>query len=169
MKTFVPRVALLLFAGAACLPSSTWAQADPKPDPPSAMSPAKEALIQRLLEVTGSANLGRQMMDGMVETFRQSGVPDEFWDTFRSEIDINEMTRLIIPIYDKHLSEEDLKGLIAFYDSPLGRKVISKMPEILRESMAVGQEWGMAIGQRAVKRLEQEKAKADAPKGSDQP
>lgn len=169
MKTFLSRLALLVSVGAACLQPSAWAQTETKPAPPAAISPEKEALIQRLLDLTGSANLGKQMMDGMIDSLRRGGssVPDQFWETFRNEVDMNEINRLVIPIYDKHLSEEDLKGLIAFYGSPLGRRVMGKMPEILRESMEVGQEWGLKIGTRAMERIEQEKAKAKADPSGD--
>ena len=36
----------------------------------------------------------------------------------------------LICIYDKHFSEEELQQLVAFYESPLGKKVASVLPEI---------------------------------------
>jgi hypothetical protein len=44
-----------------------------------------------------------------------------------------------------------VKGLIQFYDSPLGRKLIEQQPHILKESMEAGQAWGM----RALERMKQ--------------
>jgi len=178
MKTVAHRVPYLLFAGAALLAYPLGSQTAPPREAPAAanseapaIAPAKEALIQRLLELTGAANMGQQMMDGMITSFRQASpeIPEEFWRNFRNEVDVNSLMQKIKPIYDRYLSEEDLKGLVAFYESPLGRKLISQMPAILRESMAVGQEWGMAAGQRAMQRVEEEKKKLKSPKDGGKP
>jgi len=39
-------------------------------------------------------------------------------------------------IYDKHFSEDEIKGLLQFYGSPLGQKVAAEMPKIGRETQA---------------------------------
>ncbi|MDM7922475.1 MAG: DUF2059 domain-containing protein [Pyrinomonadaceae bacterium] len=44
------------------------------------------------------------------------------------------------PLYDKLFTEEDLKGLITFYASPTGKKMISAMPELWAESQRMGRE-----------------------------
>jgi hypothetical protein len=38
--------------------------------------------------------------------------------------------------------------LLDFYDSGIGRKSIRVMPEMTRESMRLGQEWGKALGEK---------------------
>ena len=43
----------------------------------------KERLARELMELTGSADLGQQMMEGMLAQFRQTpGVSEEFIDVF---------------------------------------------------------------------------------------
>jgi hypothetical protein len=39
------------------------------------------------------------------------------------------------PLYDKFFTEDELRGLISFYRSPVGQKSIEVMPELMRESM----------------------------------
>jgi hypothetical protein len=51
----------------------------------------------------------------------------------------------LIPVYDRNLTHEEIVGLIQFYESPLGRRVIEVMPQIMQESFAVGSEWGRQL------------------------
>lgn len=120
---------------------------------------AKRQDIRRLLEMTGAARIGQQVLAQMMEMFKKGSpeVPQSFWDQAAKEFDATAMIELTVPIYEKHLTHEDVKGLIAFYDSPLGRKMTSVMPAIAQESMAAGQQWGMEIAQRIQKRLQERK------------
>jgi hypothetical protein len=38
-----------------------------------------------------------------------------------------------VGIYDKHFTDEEIKGLLEFFGSPLGQKVATEMPKINRE------------------------------------
>ena len=120
---------------------------------------AKQRDIRRLLELTGSAQLGQQVIKQMMATFKQSSpdVPESFWDEMTKEFDPGTMIDLVVPIYDKHLTHEDIKGLIAFYESPVGRKMTSVLPAIAQESMQAGQQWGMDVARRVQQRLEARK------------
>ncbi|HET8826033.1 MAG TPA: DUF2059 domain-containing protein [Terriglobales bacterium] len=132
------------------------------------IDPAKEADIRRLLEVTGAAGLATQMMDQMEHGIRplmtNSLPPGEyreklvelFFEKFKSKIDSNQLTALIIPIYDKHYTQAEIKSLIQFYESPLGRKVATSMPQVLAESQAAGGQWGQQIGRDSMIEVLQE-------------
>ncbi len=43
--------------------------------------------------------------------------------------------QMFYPLYDKYFSEEELRGLLAFYKSPVGQKSIDVMPALMQESM----------------------------------
>ena len=47
----------------------------------------------------------------------------------------------IIPIYAKYFSEDDILQLIAFYETPLGQKMIEVMPQLTMDSMQVSMRW----------------------------
>ena len=117
---------------------------------------AKRKKVVKLLEVTGAADLGKQMMDQMLGAFEGStpGVPEEFWNGFRSEVDTEELVELMVPIYARHLSEAELDALIAFYSSEHGRSIVRKMPQVVQESMLAGQEWGADLAREVLERLE---------------
>lgn len=117
----------------------------------------KEQDIRRLLELTGSADLGDQVLNSLISNFKTNlpDVPDEFWTEFRGKYNGDDLVELVIPIYDRHFTHEDIKGLIVFYESPLGQKITSKLPVISQESMAVGQEWGEQIAREAITTLQE--------------
>jgi uncharacterized protein len=123
----------------------------------------KEQDIHRLMEITGSAKMSEQIMDQMMVAFEDNGADQGFWDSFRSEIDTAELVRMIIPIYDKHFTHEEIRGLIAFYQTPLGAKFVEKMPALAQDSMAVGMKWGGDLAQKAMAKLEARKEKKDQP------
>ena len=114
----------------------------------------KEQVIHEILELTGSAALSRQMMEGLLPTLKQAvpDVPDSFWNEFMAEVDENELVDRMVPVYSKHFTLEELEQLAAFYRSPLGKKLTSETPVLLKESMAIGQEWGTEIARRALQK-----------------
>ncbi|MFA9195800.1 DUF2059 domain-containing protein [Flavobacterium sp. FBOR7N2.3] len=124
----------------------------------NAQSTSKSQKINQLLELTGSGKMATLMMDQMMESFKNSysKVNEEFWEDFKNEVKAEDLEKMIIPIYDKHYTESDIDQLIAFYNSPIGKKMISTMPQVIQESMVVGQAWGKQIGEKV---LEQLKAK----------
>lgn len=117
----------------------------------------KEAGIRQLMDVTGAKNLGEQMMKAGMDQFRASvseSQPDnprakQFIDAFvigfQKHFDPNSLTDKVVPIYDKYLTADDIKGLLDYYQSPLGQRMLKALPEIARES----QEVGFALGQKA--------------------
>ncbi len=113
----------------------------------SPASPAKVEDIRKLLELTGSRGMVNQMKVQLMDQFRQASpnLPKEMFDEMLAEMKPEDLEEAIIPIYVKHFSESDIKQLIAFYESPFGRKVMHEMPQIMEESNQVGAEWGQNI------------------------
>jgi hypothetical protein len=119
---------------------------------------AKERKIRKLLEVTGAGDLGKQVMDKMLDAFRGSpNLPDGFIDRFKADVHPQEVVELVVPIYGKYLSEEDLDGILAFYETPAGKNLLQAQPKILKESMEAGQRWGQEVAQRVLDSLKSKK------------
>ena len=79
----------------------------------------------------------------------QKDVPAEVWNDLEKEFlntSMNELVEMLAPVYAKHLTKKDLEDLIQFYNTPVGKKFAQKSPFIMQESMQVGQQWGMKIG-----------------------
>jgi hypothetical protein len=60
----------------------------------------------------------------------QAMVDDAF-----SEISYDELLESMVPVYQRHLSKSDIDGILAFYASPAGLKLLHEQPAIMRESM----------------------------------
>jgi hypothetical protein len=68
------------------------------------------------------------------------------------------MSRMV-PIYAKYFTHEEIKELIRFYDTAIGKKTIEVMPALMQEGMMIGQIWGQSLApqilERIIKRLEE--------------
>lgn len=52
----------------------------------------------------------------------------------------------IAGIYARKMSVEDMRDITRFYQSEVGRRMVEAQPEIMRQSMLAGQNWGQRIG-----------------------
>jgi len=166
--TVLAWMALFTSAGAYSQTSAQSSGADLPANTATKIDPAKEADIRRLLDVTGAAGLATQMMDQMEHGIRPlmtSSLPpgeyreklvELFFEKFKSKIDSNQLIALIIPIYDKYYTHAEIKSLIEFYESPVGKKVATSMPKVLAESQAAGGQWGQQIGRDSMIEVLQE-------------
>jgi hypothetical protein len=134
------------------------ATAAKKPATPAAkIDPTKEAEIRQLMEVTGVNVLGDQLMTAGIAQFRANVLearPDDtrakqfadaFAVRFQKHFDPHSVMETVIPIYDKHLSSEDLRALLDYYKSPFGQRMLKVLPEVARDSQLAG----LSLGQKA--------------------
>ena len=143
---FIPLVLSLFLA-------FIWATtAVAKPD----AAEAKRADIRKLMELTGAGTMGKQVADQMLLTLSQTmpDVPAEVWKSFGDALNAQELVDMVVPIYEKHFSHDDIKAIIAFYQSPAGKRMIRAMPAITQESMIEGQRWGEKAMQRIMTELQ---------------
>lgn len=125
---------------------------------------AKAKDIRRLLELNNAIELGLQAVSLEIEQTKKQfpDAPGKFWEEmeneikkeFRSESFLSEM----VTIYDRHLTAEDVKGLVAFYETPLGQKTIRVLPLLVAEAQKVGEQRGEQIADRVIKKLRAEGA-----------
>lgn len=131
------------------------------------VDPAKAKQIQQLMELTGAQNLGQQfgkIMTAQIYQVLRAAKPET---PERAFLVIEEETNnlmdqespallaSLVPIYDQHFSEAELKKLVAFYQTDLGKKTIAVMPMVMKESVAAGQAWGQAMAPKLMERLEE--------------
>ncbi|MEH1903611.1 MAG: DUF2059 domain-containing protein [Nostoc sp.] len=114
--------------------------------------------IKKLFEITGVKNLSRQIITQLLNDFKSNypQVPQKFWDNFAAEIKSDDIVNEIIPIYNKYFSNEEIKQVLTFYQTPVGQKTITVLPQLYQESYYVGKRYGRAAAQRALKKLEAE-------------
>lgn len=111
-----------------------------------------EDRVRYLIELSGGADMGVMVFENMMMSFRDTfpDVPVEFWDGMADAIETDDLMDILVPIYRKYFTAEDVDGLIRFYESPLGRKLIERQPDMTRESMVAGEEWGGTIARKVI-------------------
>lgn len=132
------------------------------------LTPAKSSDIKRLMEITGSVNMAQQFasatsqqMFAMLKSARPD-IParalavmnDELMALFSEKLTVTGgLLDQVTPIYGKYLSHQEIKELLAFYGTPLGKKTIQVLPTILRESMLAGERWGQSLAPEIERRV----------------
>ncbi|VAX30888.1 hypothetical protein MNBD_NITROSPINAE05-1047 [hydrothermal vent metagenome] len=113
-------------------------------------NPEKIANIKKLLLVSGIQEQLSYMKDGVMNSYSQMigsaypKVPDAFWTEFNALIGEKDMQALrdkVVPVYDKHMSNDVIKNLIAMFETPFWIEWRKKMPLISREAGVAGQKW----------------------------
>ena len=129
------------------------------------LTPQKRADIERLLEMTGATRVGKQMATlsaaHMVQSLKANHpeIPPKALEALPAEVgavfeaNIGTFVTSIIPVYHRYFTAEEVKGMIAFYSTPLGQKAINAMPGLMSESMAIGQKWGESLGPMIAERV----------------
>lgn len=122
--------------------------------------------ILELLEVTGASKVGVQMGAAMSQMMLQQlriadpSIPERLIVIAQEEVvaiidaEIGDLMDLIVPLYAKRLTREDVRGLIAFYQSDLGRKAVEVMPAIMQDAMRTGQAWGEQMTPRLIEAMD---------------
>ncbi|HEY7351450.1 MAG TPA: DUF2059 domain-containing protein [Terriglobales bacterium] len=123
-----------------------------------AIDPGKEADIRKLLDMVGTKATMVRTMGEMITNMRpllMNSLPPGayreklitlFSEKFQSKADPQQMLDLAVPIYDKYLSDEDIRGLMQFYSTPLGQKAIAVLPKLTSECLQAGEKWGEQLG-----------------------
>ena len=124
-------------------------------DEEEAPSTDKRAAIERLMEVTKASDMQAQMgtliaqqvvqMSG-AQTTEAVARSREIAATVVGET-LAEANLLdeVIPIYEKYFTHEEILQMIAFYETPIGKKAIEVMPQLMVDSMQAGQRWAMTV------------------------
>ena len=89
-----------------------------------------------------------QMGSMMGVTIEESDKEEFTKDVMGSLID------LLVPVYKKHFSEQDLKDAIEMYKTPIGKKISEKTPIIAQETMQASMQWGMELSQKMQKYIQ---------------
>src|SRR6202142_1894536 len=107
-------------------------------------APASKEDIQRYLDAMHTREMVKSMMETMTKQMhkmthemlqKQSNVPADFearenktLDDMFKDFPIDELIDAMIPVYKKHMENNDVNVLLPFYSSPKGQKIIGNLP-----------------------------------------
>jgi hypothetical protein len=121
------------------------------PAPSAKLDPAKDAAIRHLMDITETSKMGENIQAYITQQIQdvigRAMAPDKaqkFMDTFSQKFNASSppsaVTDAMVTIYAKNFSMEDIQGLIQFYETPLGQRVVKTMPEVSQQSQRTGVE-----------------------------
>jgi len=133
------------------------------------LTPEKRDDIKQLIVSTGGTRLGIQfatvVTQGMAKTLKamRPDIPERVFVVMNQEmIGLFEekmnapggLVDRIVPVYAKHFTHQEIRDLVAFYQTDTGRKAMQVLPQIVAESMTLGQEWGRSLSPEINQRVE---------------
>jgi hypothetical protein len=145
--------------------SATAVQDKEAPTPAKPRDPAKDADIRSLMELLGVRDALQEATTKSTEQYRDSllaTVPDNdrgqafinaFMDSYQKKFNPDDMTDGLVAIYDKHFTEDEIKGLLQFYGSPLGQKYAAEMPKVSAESNSAGRAISLRVARDVMQDL----------------
>jgi len=124
-------------------------------------SPAAILLAKQIEQLKGADKMFQPLVRGVVEKVRNQYMQTNFmWAKDLNEVAaqmereyaprVGELVDLSARIYASHFTEAELKDILAFYQSPLGQKMIVEEPKAVDESLAQAGQWGDNLAQEAL-------------------
>lgn len=114
-----------------------------------------EKVAQELLEVSGVSEMGSKITAQLIKHQRTNmpGIPETFWTEVSGTLKTEGLNKKIVAVYVKHFTTDEMKAIVAFYKTSVGKKYLKKLPEITQESMAAGRDWNRELGAKIAERL----------------
>jgi hypothetical protein len=152
---------LLILVSLLWAPLAT-AQAPSPEASPEALAAAKELIVTMHLDEQLSAilpamikSLKPSIVQGRAEVDRQyDALVPLMLEGFKARM--SELTDAPAIIYARNFSTEDLLALNAFYKTPLGQRLLQKLPTVTQETMLAGGKFGRSVGEDLEKRMKEE-------------
>ena len=154
------------------VPASPQSSAEPQGTssaaPSKSIDATKETDIRSLMELVGARDMVQDGASNAIEQSREKlivTVPNNdkgqayvnaFAASYQKKFDVDQVTEQLASIYDKHFTEDEIKGLLQFYGSPLGQKVAAEMPKISREIQAATRTASNKAAKEALAELKQQ-------------
>ena len=159
-------VAAVVFAGS--LSTGAWAQNAPASNPtPSA---ASIGIAKELLALKGGVQMFDGMVNGVIENAKNAFLPTnpslaapltDVTAQLRTEYESkkNEVYTEVARAYATRFTESELKELLAFYKTNLGKKVLTEEPIAVEEAFRKAQDWSNTFSEQVIGRLRVEMKK----------
>src|SRR4029077_11473680 len=152
----LPAVALAM--ALALIVAPAIAQQAPPAAPGKPGSPAALAAAKEILSMKSASAMYANAVPGLVERTKTTLLQSNL----NLQKDLNEVAIIVAKnlagrekeiadgmaqIYASEFTEQELKELVTFYKSPLGKKVIEAEPKAIQGSMAYMQKWAQSFAE----------------------
>jgi hypothetical protein len=133
-------------------------------------TPAGISMAKELIALKGASTMYDPVVRGVVEQAKNvllrtnpmvgkdlNEVTAKLHTEYASKV--TELREIVARVYASRFSEQELKEALAFYRTPLGKKLIEQEPKILDQTMADAQAWGEKLSQEVMNRMRAEMKK----------
>lgn len=115
----------------------------------------KQADIRRLMDISGGASSGRLMSQALtrqiIASLRQKrpDIPEQTLAVVDRELSAvmkqtldgpDGLLERMVPLYAKTFTHQEIRDMLAFYESPTGRKAAASLPGLMREGQKIGED-----------------------------
>ena len=133
-------------------------------------TPSAQALAKELIVLKGSTQLWDAVVPGVIEqvkaVFMQTNpaLGRELNDVaaqLRTEFAprASQLVDQVAQLYARTFTEQELKDALAFYKSPLGRKIVTEEPKVLDDGFRRIQQWANKFSEEVMGRMRAEMKK----------
>jgi len=141
-----------------------------KPAAAANPSPASVLIAKQIVQLKDVDAMFAPLARGVVEKVKNQFMQTNFmWAKDLNEVAANlhkeydprvsDLVDATARIYAEHFTEAELRDLLTFYQSPLGRKMIVEEPKVIDESMNHAGQWGDALAEDVIARMRAEMKK----------
>jgi hypothetical protein len=131
----------------------------------SAQQPSKSsmALANEILDIKGSLEKSKATLLQMNPNLFKDvdAIGNDLRKEFAPRLAV--LREEIAKIYATRFTEQEMKDTIAFYKSPLGKKILTEEPNFVDRSMAAAQDWAVKLNDEVLQRFRAELRKRGHP------
>ena len=133
---------------------------------PALAQPSQAALKMagEIQKITGANEVFAPLIPGVIEQARLFFVQQDPTMTNDATAVANELRKDYEPrlqevyakvteIYASHFTEQELKDILAFYNSPAGKKLLAEQPKVVDSSLKYAQEWAASLSDEVIGKM----------------
>jgi hypothetical protein len=131
---------------------------------------ASMAVAKQLIATTGATEVFTPLIAGVVEQAKllylqqNPGLAkdlNEVATKLRTDLQprFSELSDEVAKLYATNFSEQELKDILAFYQSPAGKKMLTVQPKVIDSSMAFAQTWANKLSDEVIGMMREEMKK----------
>jgi hypothetical protein len=133
-------------------------------------SPASMAVAKQLITTTGATTVFTPLIAGVVEQAKllflqqNPGLAKDLNEVaakLRTDLQprFSELNDEVAKLYASNFTEQELKDILTFYQSPAGKKMLTVQPKVIDSSMAFAQTWANKLSDEVIGKMRDEMKK----------
>ncbi len=130
-------------------------------------TPAALLTAGEIVKKTGATELFGPLIAGVVEQAKllflqqNPGLSkdlNEISAKMRADLSprMSELTGEVVQLYAAQFTEQELKDLLVFYNSPVGKKLLTEQPKIINASLKFAQDWANKLSDEVTAKMRTE-------------